>query len=216
MDTAESAFRSGAELFGDLVFALPDGEPGPRRAWVGYERETLCRPHPEVELVQETESPTGIPRHAYETPIFKLRAGVKDMRWTSWPRIDDAIASYRIFRKLQDDGVIPSDLRFQVCLPFPSSALNAFKADFVADYAVAGPAYEDLVIREIERLVQAIPPAALAIQWDISYEVHDLEGVVAWMGDGCLGTIHRPCLASLARRSGRGPPGLSPLLWHIS
>ena len=28
-DSTEAALRAGAELFGDLVFALPDGETGP-------------------------------------------------------------------------------------------------------------------------------------------------------------------------------------------
>src|SRR5437660_12318370 len=90
-ESAESAFRVGAELFGGMAPALPDGETGPRAAWVGYERERLVRPHPDVETVAVTESPTGIPRHAYETPIFKIRPGVAELRWDSWPRIDDAI-----------------------------------------------------------------------------------------------------------------------------
>src|SRR6266496_2444887 len=126
-DTTESALRAGAEFFGDLVFALPDGETGPRRAWVGYERDRLCRPNPDLEIVKETESPTGIPRHAYETPVFTIREGVKKLHWHTWPRIDDAIASYQVFRKLRDEGIIPRHLRFQIGLPFPSSALHGFK-----------------------------------------------------------------------------------------
>ena len=30
--STEEALRAGAEFFGDLVFALPDGETGPRAA----------------------------------------------------------------------------------------------------------------------------------------------------------------------------------------
>ena len=45
--------------------------------------------------------------------------------------------------------MIPAGLRFQVGLPFPSSALNGFKADFAADYPVAERAFEDLVAREL-------------------------------------------------------------------
>jgi hypothetical protein len=182
--STEAALRAAGELFGDLVFALPDGETGPRAAWVGYERERLVRPHPDVETVEVTESPTGIPRHAYETPVFKIREGVSELRFESWPRIDDAIASYGAFRALRDEGVIPPGLRFQIGLPFPSSALNGFKADFAADYPVADRGFEDLVARELERLTREIPPAELAIQWDVCYEVLDLEGVIAWMGDG--------------------------------
>src|SRR5262245_66651007 len=97
-DSTESALRQGSELFGELVFALPDGETGPRAAWVGYERERLVRNTLNVETVAEAESPTGIPRHAYETPIFKIHDRSKGLHWHSWPRIDDAIASYQTFR----------------------------------------------------------------------------------------------------------------------
>jgi hypothetical protein len=167
-----------------MVFALPDGETGPRAAWVGYERERLVRPNPDVETVRETDSPTGIPRHAYETPVFQIRDGVTGLHWDSWPRVDDAIASYRQFVALRKEGVIPAHLRFQVGLPFPSSALNGFKADFATDYPRAERAFEDLVGRELARLTAEIPPADLAIQWDVCYEVQDIEGVLAWTADG--------------------------------
>lgn len=183
-DSADTALRAGAELFGDLVFALPDGETGPRAAWVGFERERLVRPHPDVETVEVTESPTGIPRHAYETPVFKIRNGVSELHWDSWPRIDDAIASYQQFRSLREAGVIPAGLRFQIGFPFPSSAMNGFKADFGADYPIAEQGFEDLFGRELRRLTAEIPPSDLAIQWDVCYEVLDLEGVLAWTADG--------------------------------
>src|SRR6201996_3391009 len=183
-DSTEAAFRAGAKYFGDLVFALPDGETGPRAAWVGYERERLVRPNPDVVVVQETESPTGIPRHAYETPVFGIRPGATGLHWDSWPRIDDAIAGYQVFSALRADGVIPAGLRFQVGLPFPASALNAFKGDFAADYPVAARAFEDLAGRELARLTAAIPPADLAIQWDLAYETQDIERVLAWTPEG--------------------------------
>jgi hypothetical protein len=183
-DSTETALRSGAEFFGDLVFALPDGETGPRGGWVSYERERLVRPNPGIVVLQETESPTGLPRHAYETPVFGIRPGVTELHWDSWPRIDDAIASYETFTALRDEGVIPFPLRYQVGLPFPSSALNAFKANFAEDYPVAERAFEDLVARELRRLTAAIPPSDLAIQWDMAYETQDLEGVLAWTSEG--------------------------------
>src|SRR6201994_3756770 len=96
-ESTEAALRAAADLFGDLVFALPDGETGPRAAWVGYERERLARPHPDVVVVEETESPTGIPRHAYETPVFAVREGVERLHWDTWPGIDEPIASYPLF-----------------------------------------------------------------------------------------------------------------------
>ncbi|WP_300610424.1 hypothetical protein [Trebonia sp.] len=183
-DSTEAALRSAAGFFGDLVFALPDGETGPRAGWVSYERERLVRPNEGVVTVAETESPTGLPRHAYETPVFGIRPGVSELRFDSWPRIDDAIASYAVFSALRAQGVIAAGLRFQVGLPFPSSALNGFKADFARDYPVAERAFEDLVARELRRLLAAIPAADLAIQWDMAYETQDIEGVLAWTGEG--------------------------------
>jgi hypothetical protein len=180
VQSTEEAFRRGAELFGDLVFALPDGETGPRAAWVGYERERLVRPADGVVVVEETASPTGIPRHAYETPIFAVQDGATEIRFDSWPRIDDAIESYETFRALRDEGVIAAGLRFQVGLPFPASALNAFKADFAHDYPIAERAFEQLVERELRRLLDAVAAEDLAIQWDCAYETQDIEGVLAW------------------------------------
>jgi hypothetical protein len=197
--STEAAFRAGAELFGDMVFALPDGETGPRAAWVGYERERLVRPNPGVVVLEETASPTGIPRHAYETPVFGIRDGVTELRFESWPRIDDAIASYRQFRTLREQGVVPTGLRFQVCLPFPASAMNAFKADFGADYPVAARAFEELVSRELARLTAEIPPGDLAIQWDCAYETQDIEGVLAWATEGAWERFAGP-VTRLSRR----------------
>ncbi|UGS37343.1 hypothetical protein [Capillimicrobium parvum] len=184
VDSTEAAFRAGSELFGNLVFALPDGETGPRGGWVSYERERLARPNPGVEVVEETASPTGLPRHAYETPVFAVRGGVEALHWDSWPRIDDAIASYATFCDLREQGVIADGLRFQIGLPFPSSAMNAFKADYARDYPIAARGFEDLVARELVRLAEAIPPSDLAIQWDLAYETQDIEGVLAWTPEG--------------------------------
>jgi hypothetical protein len=197
-DSTESALRAASELFGDLVFALPDGETGLRSAWVSYERERLVRPNPDVVTVSETASPTGLPRHAYETPIFRVRPGARQLHWDRWPRIDDAIESYQVFARLRAEGVVPAGLRFQVGLPFPSSALNGFKADFAADYPVAERAFSDLVARELRRLIEAIPPGDLALQWDVCYEVLDLEGVLAWTAPGAWERFARP-VESLTR-----------------
>ena len=107
--STEDALRAAAVNFAGpgLVFALPDGETGPRSSWVGYERERLVRPNPDIETVKETDSPTGRPRHMYEAPVFRVRPGAAAVHWDTWPRVDDAIASYQVFRKLRADGRHP-------------------------------------------------------------------------------------------------------------
>jgi hypothetical protein len=61
---------------------------------------------------------------------------------------------------------------------------TASKRTSLPNYPVAVRGFEDLARRELERLTHEIPPVDLAIQWDVCYEVLDIEGVVHWMGDG--------------------------------
>jgi hypothetical protein len=176
--STEEALRAGGELFGDLVFALPDGETGMRVLWAAYEAARLLVPNPGLEVIQDNlRNP---PRSVRETAILKVREDVTELRFESWPRIDDAIESYRVFRGLREQGVIPADVRFQVSLPFGTSSLSVFKADWAHDFPIALRAYEDLFAREIKRLTAAIPADDLAIQWDVCWEVLDIEGVLSW------------------------------------
>lgn len=86
-----------------------------------------------------------------------------------------------MFRRLRDQGVIPSDLRFQIGLPLPSSVFSgAFKDHYAQDWAIVGPALEDLYLRSIDRILTEIPAEDLALQWDMAYEVQDIEGVISW------------------------------------
>ena len=81
--------------------------------------------------------------------------------------------------------MIPAGLRFQVGLPFPSSALNGFKADFAGDYPVAERAYEELVGRELVRLMSRDPGRAISRSsgtWPTRSQ--DIEGVLAWTAEG--------------------------------
>src|SRR5262245_13183123 len=47
-ESTESALRAAAELFGDLAFALPDGETGPRAQWVAYEQIMLTERNSDI------------------------------------------------------------------------------------------------------------------------------------------------------------------------
>jgi hypothetical protein len=175
--STEEALRAGGELFGDLVFALPDGETGPRVMWAAYDGQTLIAAHPDIEVVDPGARP---PRHVGEIAVLAVREGVEELRFDSWPRIDDAIASYGVFCRLRDEGVIPAHVRFQVALPFCLSCTPTFKRSFAHDHPIVAAAYEELFSREITRLTAAIPPDDLALQWDLAWETQDLEGVISW------------------------------------
>jgi hypothetical protein len=192
-NSTEEAFRMGAALFGDLVFALPDGEPGARSQWVAYEAMTMVATHPDLVREGAAQARPARITHAYDMPGYQLRPGGTEVRWESWPRIDDTIASYRLFTRLRAGGVIPPGLRFQVGLPFPASALQGvLKGSTADDWAVTENGWLDLVSRELGRLTSAVPPEDLAIQWDMAWEVLDLEGVLAWAPGGAWGRFTRP------------------------
>src|SRR4051794_23341754 len=82
--TTDEALRAAGELFGELTFALPDGETGPRAAWVGYDTADLIAGHPDIEVVVPVDSPTGRPRHKYENAVYRLRDGVERLRFDRW------------------------------------------------------------------------------------------------------------------------------------
>ena len=193
----------------------PTGRPVPARGWVSYERERLVRPNEGIVILSETESPTGLPRHAYETPVFGIKPGVSELHWASWPRIDDAIASYAVFRELRAAGVIPDGVRFQVCLPFPASAMNAFKADFAHDYPIAARGFEDLVARELARLFAAIPPRRRRAA--VGPRLRDAGPGAGSRLDvgGRLGALRRPGDAADPADPGRGAGRLPPVLRDV-
>ena len=175
------------------------------------------KPNPAFELVEATASPTGIPRHAYETPIFKVRDGA-DVRWDTWPRIDDAIESYADVPCASRRGRRPRGRalpdRAAVPVERAERAQGRLRRGLRGRRAGASRTWSR---RELERLTSEIPPAELAIQWDVCYEVQDIEGVVAWMGGGDAAWERftgpgRPTGAAVPER---GAHGLPLLLRHV-
>jgi hypothetical protein len=190
--SAEEAFRAGAGLVGDLVPALPDGESGPLGAWVAFDRTQLLEPHPDIEVLVPSGSPTGRARHAYETARLAVRPGVETLRFERWPRVPVMLESYALFRRLRDEGVIGEQQRFQVNFPGPSSVFTgAFKDHYARDWDVVGPALEDLTRRSLEEVLAAIPARDLAVQFDCAYEVLDNEQVLGWTEGGREGAWDR-------------------------
>jgi hypothetical protein len=88
----------------------------------------------------------------------------------------EARASYQDFLNARQRGELPAGVRFQVSLPTPIAVVNTY---CVADTAPKVlPAYEQAMLREVQRICDAIPHHDLAIQWDVCIEM------VAWDGGG--------------------------------
>lgn len=190
-DTVEEALRVGGEALGASVPCLPDGEVGSRKNWVGFLATDIFPAHPDLELAhgpagELTQPDRGgeevfkedVQRDENATPAFRVRPGVRELRFDDLGYGRIAQESYRIFRRLRDAGTIAPGVRFQVCLPAPDSAIDAFFDD-VRQWPLVHHAYAAALRREIERMLETIPAGDLVIQYDEAWEVVDLA-----MGDG--------------------------------
>jgi len=187
LDTPEEVFRTFGAPLGKFLFAMPDGEVGPRRHWISRVHYQVLAAHPELEVVQHpAPDENGVerqhPRNAADAWWFKVRDGVGQVRFgdPGW-RLGyarDAINSYFVFRTMKEKGVLPSHLRFQVSIPMVNSVLPPRIFPNQDDLDRIRPGYEAATRAEIATIVAKIPAAELAIQWDCSTEVQDAYGAI--------------------------------------
>ena len=77
---------------------------------------------------------------------------------------------------------IPAGVKFQVSLPTTAAFLNAHVVS--SQHAVIEPIYRARLLAEVDQMVEIIAPSDLAIQWDVSTEMAQWEGVRhAYFGD---------------------------------
>jgi hypothetical protein len=183
LSSSDEVFRMIGETLGDRLRRIPDGETGPRIAWIGWQGD-LFRDHA---LFEPAPPPPG----EYSGALGRYR--LKDRSLDRSTAIDfpelgyvrDAKASYEIFKRLRDAGTIYPGTRFQVSLPTPVAVVSQFVE--LEDRTFVEPFYESAMINEAIGLTEAIPHEDLAIQWDVAVEISILEGAgemfTAWWDD---------------------------------
>lgn len=186
LGSAEEVFRAVAQKLGPRIRRIPDGETGDRSGWVGFQIPMLAA-HPAFEIMPSGPAGSGgsdldkvvrAEGEDYSLPVFALRPGARpeDLEFGDLGYARAAIASYATFAQLKDAGVIGPDTRFQVSLPTPLALLLLFVSR--DDQLEVEPAYKAALLRELDRICDAIPGSQLAVQWDIAPELALLEG--AW------------------------------------
>jgi len=101
-------------------------------------------------------------------------------------------------------------VRFQVSLPTPWGVINPFVQQ--PDAQQVYPAYERAMLREVERICNAIPHDDLAIQWDVCIEM------IAWDGRWPTNPPFpgmREMFASIFARLGAAVPADVELGFHL-
>jgi hypothetical protein len=164
--SAEEVFEAVSLELGKFVKRIPDGETGPRSLWIVCQGEPM-RNSQGLEVGGERQLQGGI-----RNPRYKIREGLKpeDVKFSRLGYAHNALDSYKIFKRLQGLGKIPTQVRFQVCLPTPLAVVYAF---FIAsEVRRIWPFYERRLLEELDEITRAIPHGDLAIQIDIATEMH--------------------------------------------
>lgn len=168
LSSAEEVFEAISSELGKLIKRIPDGETGPRSLWIVCQSETM-KSAQGLEVGGERQLQGGI-----RNPRYKIKEGQKleDVKFGRLGYADNALESYKIFKRLQAHGKIPSGVRFQVCLPTPLAVVYAF---FIAsEVRRIWPLYEQRLLEELDEIARTISHGDLAIQLDIATEMHTL------------------------------------------
>ena len=162
---AETVMREIATRVPHGVRRIPDGETGDRQQWIFFQLEKFWST---AGLEQAPAKDLG-PGYD-QMPKVRLADGVSADA-ISWPNLgyaDAYITSFGIFDRLQADGVIPPDVRFQVEYPTPLASINAWVVDAQQD--LLEPSYQAAIFADLQRLLATLPHERIAVQWDVAVE----------------------------------------------
>ena len=197
---AESVMREIAARVPSGLRRVPDGETGDRGNWIFFQMQRF--------LQMPSLVPAGALHGAdgdYEQiPSLRLAEGV-DPAEVAWPDLgyaDAYLGSYATFAALRGDGVIPDGVRFQIEYPTPLASISAYIVP-EQQHALLG-SYEQAMFADLARLLRAVPPSEVAVQWDVAVEFGILEEAFAPGGAQAFDAI----TAGLARCVDQVPAGI--------
>ena len=169
LDTVDEVLDTVGTLLKDNLSRVPDGEPGGRRLWIGWQYPVL-RSSPYLEVEKPAEG-AALSR----TAQLRVRDGMEGaVHFGELGYAREARASYEDFLSARRAGALPQGVKFQVSLPTPYAVVSAYiAADALPSVE---PAYEAAMLREVERICAAIPHDDLCIQWDVCTEMVMLDG----------------------------------------
>ncbi len=193
LKNTETVLRTVAASLGTRLRRIPDGETGPRSTWSLWPRRVLesnpafeidpaeaaagGRITSKVEGVRRWSGGGAVEKGTPPPPRMRLKPGTipSAVRLGTIGYVEEARASYDVFERLRREGVIPPGLRFQVALPTTAAFLNAHIA--YSQHADIDPLYRERLLAEVAEICVAIPARDLTIQWDVSTEMGQWEGV---------------------------------------
>ncbi|CAF1463712.1 unnamed protein product, partial [Didymodactylos carnosus] len=170
----EQVFKCVSEIIGSHLRYIPDGETGKRYGWIEFQEQVFaCNP------LLKQEPPADV---HYGPSVGKFRfcdgSNPMELKFDNLGYSEAALNSFALFKKLKEDGTIPTHVRFQVSLPTPLAPCM-FLADSSAIVDIL-PAYRRALFAELELICAEIPHDQLAVQWDVCLEFAILENRSAY------------------------------------
>jgi methionine synthase II (cobalamin-independent) len=176
-------FRMSMEHLGDHLKRLPDGEVGERDTWIRWQHKRIGQ-SPQIQA-QEVDN-IYVPLPPYE--IVESVSSADEIEFPNLGYGDAAIASFEVFQKLTDEGVIAEDMRYMVGLPTPLSVAIFYVEPGSRD--LFEQAYGRALNQEFEKILEKVPAEKLSIQWEVVSEFGLLEGLMEnHLGDDLLEKI---------------------------
>jgi hypothetical protein len=173
---AETVFRALSAAAGPHLKRLPDGETGIRKTWIRFLQGVLAdNPAIEVADVPPFKFTQWDGKVLREIPRLRIKPGAKpDPTTFATGYAEMAIQSWDLFDRLQNAGVIPAGVKFQISLPTPIAPL--YNNMVPADRPGLLPALTAHFVGEVAAIARALPNDRIALQWDVCQEVLGWEG----------------------------------------
>jgi len=192
LDTVPEVFAAAGKYLGPYLKRVPDGEVGGRRLWVSWQYP-LLRASPFLQA-EPAPSNSGV-----GFPVMRVADDVKpeEIRFGELGYAREARASYIDFLAAREAGVLPRQVRFQVCLPTPYAVVTSFCAP--ASVPAILPAYERAMLREAAAVCAVIPHGDLCLQWDVCHEMLTWDG--RWPRRAAFSGMDRQFADAFARLS---------------
>jgi hypothetical protein len=173
---AETVMREISSRIPNGVRRMTDGETGDRNYWISFQTRKFEQ-MPEFETVTVGQ--------AYETtpdapPMPQLRladgASAEAIVWPNLGYADAYTDSFATFERLQNEGTVPRQVRFQMQYPTPLASIAGTIAP--QDQPAVMRSYEEALLTDLDTVLERLPHDRIAVQWDVAVEFGALEGAM--------------------------------------
>jgi hypothetical protein len=173
---AETVMREISSRIPNGLRRMTDGETGERNYWISFQTRKF-EEMPEFETVsvgQAYQTTPGAP----DMPKLRFAEGAsaETIKWPDLGYADEYAKSFATFDRMQNEGTIPADVRFQLQYPTPLASVAGTIVP--EDLPAVAPSYERALFADLDSALERLPHERIAVQWDVAVEFGALEGAM--------------------------------------